>query len=96
MARSPRQRWNAAISASSAAWRGAGCQVVGQVRNEEEGLGLDWKIYREGADTDDEYDDDEMPYDVGAGGPDAMATEYHGRYPVLSDTEDDTDLESDY
>ncbi|KAK7249266.1 U3 snoRNA binding protein [Aureococcus anophagefferens] len=64
-----------------------------EVRNEEEGIGLYWKIYREGDDTDDEFDDDEMPYDVGAGGPDAMATEYHGRYPVLSDTEDDTDLD---
>ena len=94
--------WNGAIriyageQGDEAAWRGVGCQAVGQLRNEEEGIGLYWKIYREGDDTDDEFDDDEMPYDVGAGGPDAMATEYHGRYPVLSDTEDDTDLESDY
>ena len=92
--------YNAAIriyageQGDEAAWRGVGCQVVGQVRDEE-GMRYRWKIYREGADTDNEYDDDEMPYDVGAGGPDAMATEYHGRYPVLSDTEDDTDLEDE-
>ncbi|KAH8070886.1 voltage-gated potassium channel [Aureococcus anophagefferens] len=82
--------WNGAIriyageQGDEAAWRGVGCQLVGQVRNEEEGIGLYWKIYREGDDTDDEFDDDEMPYDVGAGGPDAMATEYHRRYPVLT------------
>lgn len=94
--------YNAAIriyageQGDEAAWRGVGCQAVGQFRDEQDGEGHSWKIYREGADTDNEYDDDEMPYDVGAGGPDAMATEYHGRYPVLSDTEEDSDLESDY
>ena len=95
--------WNVAIriyageQGDEAAWRGVGCQAVGQVRNEH-GEGYSWKIYREGDEMDNEYDDDEMPYDVGAGGPDAMATEYHGRYPLLthrSDTEDDTDLEDD-
>ena len=97
-----KQGWNSAIriyageQGDEAAWRGVGCQVFGQLRNEQDGGGYSWKIYREGADTDNEYDDDEMPYDVGAGGPDAMATEYHGRYPAPSDSEEDSDLESDY
>ena len=92
--------WNGAIriyagdQGDEAVWRGVGCQVVGQFRNEE-GIGYDWKIYREGAVTDNEYDDVLMPYDVGAGGPDAMATEYHGRYPAPSDSEEDSDLEDD-
>ena len=90
--------WNGAIriyagdQGDEAAWRGVGCQVVGQFRNEE-GISYRWKIYREGDNTDNEYDDASMPYDVGAGGPDAMATEYHSRYPVFSDSEDETDLE---
>jgi len=94
--------WNGAIriyageQGDEAAWRGVGCQVVGEVRKiDEEAISLRWKIYREGDEMDNEYDDDEMPYDVGAGGPDAMATEYHGRYPVLSDTEEDSDLEDE-
>lgn len=95
--------WNHAIriyageQGDEAAWRGVGCQVVGERRkiSSSFAISLRWKIYREGDEMDNEYDDDEMPYDVGAGGPDAMATEYHGRYPVLSDTEDDADLEDE-